>query len=225
MTFGGLRKFFLSDSNDLNFIAEAASLSIGDDVNDITGDVLGLNLHVDGDIFISNGSLQLIGSSSLIAENLSIGEMGFGFFVVGDESSFEVQQVAITGSSSTPLEGNLRISQDMDSTRGLTVTDGISVVDGGPITVDFDSSTNGDSFDWALRVAGDETASLKALIDDGLLSYSGNSAPVNLVFDDSNPLLGDFTYLAVGSVAVPEPSSFLLSGLAATLILSRRRRS
>ena len=208
---------------DPNFVAEAASLSIGDDFNDVRADVFLERLHVDGDIFINNGSLNMVttpgNGSSFNADNLSIGGMGDAQFFIGDGSDVELQQLAITGSG-----GNLDIMQIDDSTTGLTITGNISVVAGGLIDVDFDNATNGDSFDWALRVAGDERASLQALIDDGLLTFSGTSEAVNLVFDDSDPLLGDFTYLAVGSAAVPEPSSVLLSGLAASLILLRRKR-
>jgi hypothetical protein len=199
--------------------AAANSISIGDDVNGTdAGLFVSGNLTVGGSVDVFNGSFDVIfGSASAnsltIANNLSGASM-----MVGGLSDIQFNQIGIT-------DGIFVIEQGSGVETGVTINSQLQVLGSGSIEITFDDSTVGDDFDWALRVAGDQTSALQGLIDSNQLTTSGTTESVNLVYDNSNASLGNFTYVASGTASVPEPSGLVLLGVVSLAgILKRRRR-
>jgi len=108
---------------------------------------------------------------------------------------------------------------------GVTINSQLQVSGSGSIEITFDSANVDSEFDWALRVAGDQTSALQGLIDNNQLTTSGTTETVNLVYDNSNASLGNFTYVATGAVGVPEPSGLALLGIVSLMGTIKRRRN
>lgn len=156
-----------------------------------------------------SGSGTVIGGltvSNSLAIGTSPGTIGFGSLTLGDSSTFTYE---LTGGATTADLGNVSTT--------LTIASG-AVLD----LVQLGTYTANDKFTLFGYETGNLTGTFSGLDDGAEFTDAGGIWKINYS-DDSAGLNGGTGTSFVTVTAVPEPSSALLGGLGALLLLRRRR--
>jgi hypothetical protein len=167
--------------------------------------------HVDlTNLTIAGSTGMTIGAGDSVSNsvNLSNGATLNAF------ADLEIQNVRLNTSSI------FTFSQDAGETDGLSINslfvDATSVLD-----IQFDSQHE-IGLDWALRLTGSKETDLQAFLDGDLITFSGGTAPVGIIYDVAS--YGDYTYLGyVSAVPLPGAFPFMVFGISALGFFSRKK--